>query len=448
MHGIAMIGDPALPADFDHLPYANPDAPKGGKITYGVVGTFDSLNPFIVQGGFTSARGLSDPVFGRLVFESLLERSADEPFTLYGNLAETVETPPDRSWVEFTLNPKAKFSDGTPVTVDDVIFSMEILRDKGRPNYKAYYSKISQRRAGRRARRALRPRRRQRPRAAADHRPDAGLPQARHRPGDLRQIDAEAADRQRALSGRARSTRPTTSSTSAIRTTGARTCPSTAASSTSTRSASSTTATPTPCSRPSRRASTTSIRKATRRSGTPPTTFPAVKRGQGRQGDLQDRHAEGHVRLRLQHPPAGLRRQARAQGAGDAVRFRLGEQEPLLRRLRARGRLLQRFGAVVHRQAGERQGEGAARALPRRRRRGRDERHLPAGLGRRRRWRARGRCARRSASCRPPATRSRATSSSTPRPASRSPSRSWWSTTRTRSWRSPISARSSASASR
>lgn len=143
MHGIAMVGEPALPANFDHLPYANPDAPQGGKITYGVVGTFDSLNPFIVQGGFTSARGLSDPVFGKLVYESLLERSADEPFTLYGLIAETVETPPDRSWVEFTLNPRAKFSDGVPVTVDDVVFSMEILRDKGRPNYKAYYSKIS-----------------------------------------------------------------------------------------------------------------------------------------------------------------------------------------------------------------------------------------------------------------------------------------------------------------
>jgi peptide/nickel transport system substrate-binding protein len=142
MHGIAMIGDPALPADFDHLPYANPDAPKGGKITYGVVGTYDSLNSFIVQGGTTSSRGLRDPVFGNLVFESLLARSADEPFTLYGLLAETVETPADRSWVEFTLNPKARFSDGEPVTVDDVIFSMEILRDKGRPNYKYYYSKI------------------------------------------------------------------------------------------------------------------------------------------------------------------------------------------------------------------------------------------------------------------------------------------------------------------
>ena len=142
MHGIAIIGDPALPADFDHLPYANPDAPKGGKITYGVVGTFDSLNSFIVQGGTTSARGLADPVFGNLVFETLLARSADEPFTLYGLIAQTVETPPDRTWVEFTLNPNARFSDGVPITVDDVIFSMEILRDKGRPNYKATFSKV------------------------------------------------------------------------------------------------------------------------------------------------------------------------------------------------------------------------------------------------------------------------------------------------------------------
>ncbi len=142
-HGIAMVGEPALPTDFDHLPYADPDAPQGGKVTYGVVGTFDSMNPMIVQGGLTSARGLSsDPMLGNLVFESLLARSADEPFTLYGFIAETVETPPDRSWVEFTLNPKARFSDGEPVTVDDVIFSLELLREKGRPNYRAYYSKV------------------------------------------------------------------------------------------------------------------------------------------------------------------------------------------------------------------------------------------------------------------------------------------------------------------
>ena len=141
-HGIAMIGEPALPDGFDHLPYVNPDAPKGGKITYGVVGTFDSMNPFIVQGGFTSGRGLRDPVFGNLVYESLLARSNDEPFSLYGLLAEKVETPQDRSWVEFTLNPKAKFSDGTPVTVDDVIFTLQTLRDQGLPNYRSYYSKV------------------------------------------------------------------------------------------------------------------------------------------------------------------------------------------------------------------------------------------------------------------------------------------------------------------
>jgi peptide/nickel transport system substrate-binding protein len=139
---IAMIGEPALPAGFDHLPYANPDAPKGGKITYGVVGSFDSLNPYIVQGGSTSARGLGDPLYGNLVFESLMARNADEPFTLYGLIAQSIETPPDRSWVTFTLNPKAHFSDGQPITPEDVVFSMELLRDKGRPNYAAYFGKV------------------------------------------------------------------------------------------------------------------------------------------------------------------------------------------------------------------------------------------------------------------------------------------------------------------
>ncbi len=142
VHGIAMIGEPALPAGFAHLSYVDPDTPKGGKITYGVVGTFESMNPFIVQAGTTSARGLRDPAFGNFVYESLLTRNDDEAFTLYGLIAESVETPADRSWAEFTLNPKAKFSDGQPVTVDDVVFSFEILRDKGRPNYKSYFSKV------------------------------------------------------------------------------------------------------------------------------------------------------------------------------------------------------------------------------------------------------------------------------------------------------------------
>src|SRR5690606_6936786 len=90
---------------------------------------------FIVRG--TVALGLREHVF-----ESLLARGYDEPFTLYGLLAESVELPEDRSWVSFTLNPMARFSDGKPVTIDDVIYSLETLRDKGRPNYKTYYSKV------------------------------------------------------------------------------------------------------------------------------------------------------------------------------------------------------------------------------------------------------------------------------------------------------------------
>ncbi len=134
-HAIAMHGTPLYPDGFQHFSYVNPDAPKGGSIVYGATGSFDSLNPFIVRG--TSALGLREHVF-----ESLLARGYDEPFTLYGLLAETIEVPDNRSWAIFTLNPDARFSDGAPVTADDVIFSLETLRDKGRPNYKNYYSKV------------------------------------------------------------------------------------------------------------------------------------------------------------------------------------------------------------------------------------------------------------------------------------------------------------------
>ncbi len=142
-HGLAMHGKPALSKDFSHLPYVNPDAPKGGKITYGVRGNFDSLNPFIVKSIRTTARGVWDPVFGNLVFESLLHRSRDEAFTLYGLLAETVETDEERTWIEFHLNPKAKFSDGKPVTIDDVIFSFNLMKDKGRPPYSSRMRKVA-----------------------------------------------------------------------------------------------------------------------------------------------------------------------------------------------------------------------------------------------------------------------------------------------------------------
>ncbi len=141
-HAIAMHGKPALPSDFAHMPYANPNAPKGGKIVHGVMGTYDSVNPFILKSFRTNARGTYDPLFGHLVFEPLMFRSRDEPFTFYGLIAEFVEMPEDRSWIEFTLNPKAKWSDGKPVTVEDVLFSFELLVEKGRPTYAARAKKV------------------------------------------------------------------------------------------------------------------------------------------------------------------------------------------------------------------------------------------------------------------------------------------------------------------
>jgi peptide/nickel transport system substrate-binding protein len=139
-HGIAMHGAPALPADFTHLPYANPDAPKGGRINYAWPGTFDSINPFIVQG--SAARGSVDLVFGDLVFDRLMIRAQNEPFTLYPLLAKTVETDDVRGSVEFTLDERAKFSDGEPVKPEDVIFTVELLRDKGLPRYGVTAKKI------------------------------------------------------------------------------------------------------------------------------------------------------------------------------------------------------------------------------------------------------------------------------------------------------------------
>jgi peptide/nickel transport system substrate-binding protein len=134
-YAIAMHGKPALSRDFTAMPYVNADAPKGGRMVQGVLGTFDSLNPFIV-------RGLPAQSLRGYVFESLMARSYDEPFSLYGLLARTIETDDARSYVTFALDPAARFSDGTPVTAADVIFSWQLLRDHGRPNYRAYYAKV------------------------------------------------------------------------------------------------------------------------------------------------------------------------------------------------------------------------------------------------------------------------------------------------------------------
>lgn len=140
-HAIAMHGDPALPADFSHLPYANPAAPKGGAINYAWPGTFDSINPFIVQG--SGARGSLDLIFGNNVFETLMMRSADEPFTLYPLVAKSVETNDERDFVEFTLDERARFSDGESVKPEDVIFTFEILAEKGFPRYAVTANKIA-----------------------------------------------------------------------------------------------------------------------------------------------------------------------------------------------------------------------------------------------------------------------------------------------------------------
>ncbi|HEX2216287.1 MAG TPA: extracellular solute-binding protein [Xanthobacteraceae bacterium] len=131
-----MHGEAALPPDFAHFRYADPRAPKGGRLTFGLVGTFDSLNPFIVK-------GLAPQQIRGYVLESLMARGYDEPFTLYALLAQTVETDPARSYVAFTLDPRARFSDGAAVTPRDVIFSWRLLRDKGRPNHRTYYAKVS-----------------------------------------------------------------------------------------------------------------------------------------------------------------------------------------------------------------------------------------------------------------------------------------------------------------
>ncbi len=140
-HAIAMHGSPALEADYQHFPYVNPDAPKGGTMRYGVFGTFDSLNPFIVKG--SAVRGVWDFSAGYNVFESLLHRNRNEPFTLYGLLAQKVIIDEDRTFVEFHINPNARFADDKPVTAEDVLFSIQLLGEVGKPNYRNRWKKIA-----------------------------------------------------------------------------------------------------------------------------------------------------------------------------------------------------------------------------------------------------------------------------------------------------------------
>ena len=135
-HGIAMHGSPQLQRGFTHFSNVNPDAPKGGRLTLGQLGSFDSLNPLIIKG--VSAVGVRE-----YVYEALMVRGPDEPFSLYGHIAQTIDVPADRRSVTFELNPQARFSDGHPITPEDVVFSWSLLKEKGQPFHRSYYKNVA-----------------------------------------------------------------------------------------------------------------------------------------------------------------------------------------------------------------------------------------------------------------------------------------------------------------
>ena len=134
-HGLSIHGDLKYPPRFAHFAYVDPRAPKGGSVTLSAVGTFDNLNPYILKGG--PAAGIAT------TFDTLTVNSSDEPSSEYGLVAETIETPPDRSWVAFTLRRAARFHDGSPMTVEDVIWTFDTLRTKGHPQYRSYYAAVA-----------------------------------------------------------------------------------------------------------------------------------------------------------------------------------------------------------------------------------------------------------------------------------------------------------------
>jgi microcin C transport system substrate-binding protein len=134
-HALALHGDLKYDADFSHFEYVNPDAPKGGTMRLATTGTFDSLNPFILQGTPAAGSGL--------IYDTLLTSSSDEAFSEYGLLAERIEVPPDGSWVAFYLRPEARWHDGEPLTSDDVVFSFNLLMTDGHPFYRSYYGSVA-----------------------------------------------------------------------------------------------------------------------------------------------------------------------------------------------------------------------------------------------------------------------------------------------------------------
>jgi microcin C transport system substrate-binding protein len=133
-HALSLFGDVKYGPDFTHFDYVNPAAPKGGTVRYSAIGTFDNLNPFILKGSPAAGSGET--------FDTLMARSDDEPASEYGLVAESVEIPADKRWVQYNLRKEARFHDGTPITPDDVIWTFETLKSKGHPRYRLYYADV------------------------------------------------------------------------------------------------------------------------------------------------------------------------------------------------------------------------------------------------------------------------------------------------------------------
>ena len=374
-HAIAMHGKPAMADGFIALPYANPDAPKGGRLVEGVLGTFDSLNPMIVQ-------GLPVQTIRGYVVESLMARSYDEPFTLYGLLARTIDTDDARSFVTFALDPAAHFSDGAPVTAEDVAFSWQLLRDHGRPNYRTYYAKVAKAEildartvrfdfaeAGDRELPliiALMP-------VLPKHAVDAAT---------FESSTLSKTDRQRPLRGRRRRCRQKRHLQARSELLGPRSADQ---------------------SRPVefRRAAVRflsrrqrlfrslqgrALRRAQRDRSRPLADRLRLSRRARRprgQGFVRKRPAEICLRLRLQYAAADFCRHPREAGDRAVVRFQVGQSRPVLQSLSAQRELLRRFRIVRLSPAGGRARARAIGALPRRGAPRRARRHLVAA-GRRR----------------------------------------------------------------
>lgn len=136
VHGLSLFGEVGYPAGFERFDYVNAEAPKTGEIKLGAIGTFDSLNGYILKG--RAAAGIS------LIHDTLMTSSLDEPASEYGLIATSVTVPDDYSWVEFALNPAARFHDGTPISADDVVWSFETLKSEGAPFYRYYYANVTE----------------------------------------------------------------------------------------------------------------------------------------------------------------------------------------------------------------------------------------------------------------------------------------------------------------